>query len=598
MAMSFFGVLGAIVRLSKGFWTGPGRWKAWALTIGAFAFTFVDVAMQVRLNAWTKAFFDSIEKRNLDQLWQAAILFLILAAGATASIVAGGYARQMLQVYWRRNIGERLVELWLKDQAFYRLNVIRGVEFAPEARIAEDARGTVEPIVDLVTGFVSSVASLVAFVGILWTIGGTLSVAGVAIPGFMVWGALVYAVVVSLMMIIAGGSYAQRLRERSEAEAQMRYELTRLRENAESVALVRGEDGERKTLMARISSVVDTWRRVNRTWGGMTVVVYASGLAAPIVPVLLMAPKYLSDPTMTFGTVMQAAAAFGTVQGSLAWVTSNFSRLSEWYAAASRVAELSAYIHAAAKPDAEQTRIEIREVEGGHLQLDKVAVRLHTGRTLIADAAFTIAPGDMVMVTGKSGTGKSTLIRAIAGLWPWGSGAVLLPRGARLAFVPQRPYMPLGTLKAALTYPENEAAYPDEAAVRVLESCDLKHLVPRLHEHAGWDRVLSGGEQQRVSFARLLLHKPDIIILDEATSALDDANQARLMELFRTDLTHASVISVAHRTSLARYHNRQITLSKQRAGARAGERLRQFTGWANARWQARKVKKAAGGESA
>ncbi len=596
MAMSFVDVGGTIVRLSKDFWRGPARATAWIMTLGAFGFTFVDVGMQVLLNRWTKQFFDAIEKRNLDQLSQAALLFVALAVAATASVVIGGYMRLMLQVHWRKHITERLVGLWLKEQAFYRLNVMRGADFAPEARIAEDARITVEPIVDLVTGFVSSIATLVAFVGILWQVGGTLTLGAVSIPGFMVWGALVYSLLISVFMIGVGRTYAQRIRDRSDAEAQLRYELTRLRENAESVALVRGEQGEEKTMLGRVAGVVGAWRGVNKTWSFMTVVVYGSGLAAPIVPVLLMAPRYLADPTMTFGTVMQAAAAFGTVQGSLAWVTSNFSRLSEWYAAASRVAELSSYIQTAAVSGEDASRIEVRETEAGALTLENVAVRLHTGRTLIADAAFTVQPGDMVMVTGKSGTGKSTLIRAIAGLWPWGSGTIMLPRGARIEFVPQRPYMPLGTLKAALTYPDAVSGHTDEAVIRALELCDLKSLVPRLHDHAGWDRILSGGEQQRVAFARLLLHKPDIVILDEATSALDDANQARLMELFRTDLSESSVISVAHRTSLSRYHNRQITLTKQRSGARARDRLRQIGGWARNRIQARRKGIARSGE--
>lgn len=591
MAMSFWHVCGSIARLSKGFWRGPTKVKAWVMTFCAFGFTFVDVGMQVLLNRWTKQFYDAIEKRSLDQLSQAAILFAILLLAATASIVIGGFARQMLQVHWRRHITERLIELWLRNQAFYRLNVMRGADFAPEHRIAEDARLTVEPIVDLVIGFVSSIATLIAFVGVLWSVGGSTTFGGLTIPGFMVFGALIYAAVVSVLMVFVGSSYAQRVRDRSEAEAQFRYELTRLRENAESVALVRGEAGESQTLLGRLAKVVGAWRSLNIRWGYMTVIVYASGLAAPIVPVLLMAPKYMNDPAMTFGTVMQAAAAFGTVQGSLAWVTSNFSRLSEWYAAASRVAELSSYIYSAAKPDAEQSRIEIREAETGDLKLDNVAVKLHTGKMLIADADFTIAPGEMVMVTGKSGTGKSTLIRAIAGLWPWGSGTILIPKGAKVEFVPQRPYMPIGTLKAALTYPDPVSAHSDESIARALDLCDLKSLVPRLHDHASWDRVLSGGEQQRVSFARLLVHKPDIVILDEATSALDEANQTRIMELFRTDLSHASVISVAHRATLARFHNRQITLTKQRSGARAVDRLRQFTTWAKTRREARRERK-------
>jgi vitamin B12/bleomycin/antimicrobial peptide transport system ATP-binding/permease protein len=224
----------------------------------------------------------------------------------------------------------------------------------------------------------------------------------------------------------------------------------------------------------------------------MTIVVNASALAAPIVPVLLMMPKYLSEPGMTFGTVMQAATAFGTVQASLAWVTSNFARLSERYAAASRVAELNMYIQAAAAPGAEQSRIEIKQSDAGQLSLKNVGVRLHTGKKLIADAEFTISPGEMVMVTGKSGIGKSTLLRAIAGLWPWGEGTIFIPPGAKIAFASQRPYLPQGTLKAALTYPADPSDYPDELVVRALDLCDLKTLGTRLQERGAWTGFYRG----------------------------------------------------------------------------------------------------------
>jgi putative ATP-binding cassette transporter len=269
--------------------------------------------------------------------------------------VVGILTRQLLQLYWRQKITERLLNLWITNQAFYRLNVIRTDDFAPEHRIAEDARLTVEPIVDLVIGFMTAAVTCIAFVGILWRLGGSITVGGIDLPGFMVLGAIAYAVSVSLLMMVVGSSYAQRVRDRSEAEAQFRYGLTHLRENAESIALVRGELGEQVSLLGHLGRVVEAWRRYALRWGYMTIIVNASALAAPIVPLLLMMPKYLAEPGMTFGTVMQAATAFGTVQGSLAWVTSNFARLSEWYAAASRVAELNTYIQAAAAPGEEQS---------------------------------------------------------------------------------------------------------------------------------------------------------------------------------------------------------------------------------------------------
>jgi putative ATP-binding cassette transporter len=575
MQLSVFNVLGSIAQLSKGLWAGPKAWRTWTLTLGAFGFTLADVFIQVRLNQWTKSFYDAIEKRSLDLVSSAALLFLVLVAVATASVVFGMITRQLLQIFWREHLTERLISLWLHNQAFYRLNVIRTDDFAPEHRIAEDARLSVEPIVDLIIGFVSSVITFIAFVGILWQIGGSIEFAGYHLPGYMVLGAIAYASAVSLLMMLVGGKYAQRVRDRSEAEALFRYELTRLRENAESVALVRGEAGEQASLLTRYSRVVETWKRFAYRWGSMTVVVNASALAAPIVPVLLMMPKYLNDPNMTFGTVMQAATAFGTVQGALAWFTSNFARISEWYAAASRVAELNTYIQAASRPDEDSTRIEVRESEVGVLKLDKVMVKLHNGRQLITDADLTVAPGEMVLVTGKSGIGKSTLVRAVAGLWPWGAGTIELPKGAVVAFAAQRPYLPAGTLKAALTYPAPPEAISDEEVSRVLKACDLESLVSRLSERAPWERILSGSEQQVLAFARLMLQKPTIVILDEATSTLDEKTQERLMELFKTDLVEASVISVANSPVMARYHERQIELSKVKSSARLIDRIRQ-----------------------
>src|SRR5262245_47037755 len=583
MSMSALNVFSSVARLSKGLWWGPHAARAWMLTIGAFALALLDVGVQVALNHWTKDFFDAIEKRSVDQLSRAALFFVALIAASTAVVVVGMVTRQLLQIYWRQKITERLLNLWITNQAFYRLNVIRTDDFAPEHRIAEDARLTVEPIVDLVIGFMTATVTFIAFVGILWNLGGSITIGGVDLPGYMVLGAIAYALSVSLLMMVVGSSYAQRVRDRSEAEAQLRYELTHLRENAESIALVRGELGQQTSLLGRLGRVVETWRLYALRWGYMTIVVNASALAAPIVPVLLMMPKYLSEPGMTFGTVMQAATAFGTVQASLAWVTSNFARLSEWYAAASRVAELNVYIQAAASPGAEQSRIEIKESDGGQLRLANVGVRLHTGRKLITDAEFSISPGEMVMVTGKSGIGKSTLLRAIAGLWPWGSGTIFVPPGAKIAFASQRPYLPAGTLKAALTYPADPSDYPDEVVLRALELCDLKGLSTRLLERGAWDRILSGSEQQCAAFARLLVQKPSITILDEATSAVDGEVEARLMELFKSELYETSVISVAHSPSLAQYYGRQITLSREKSGVRVLVRMGQLTGWAKMR---------------
>lgn len=553
-------------RLAAGFWRGPNWRAAWLISAGAAGFELANIALQVAMNRWSRGFFDALEQRSPEGISAAATAFVPLALAATATVAAAILCKVMLQVYWRQSVTQALTKRWLTDRAFYRMSVLHGADIAPEHRLTEDARMTVAPVVDLTIGFLSAALTFVVFVGILWNVGGAMTILGIDVPGFMVFAAVMYSVTVWSLMALVGSPYTQRVRERSEAEARFRFELTRVRENAESIALISGEDGERRRLEVHYAAVFKTWSQVAWRWSHMSWVSHGNSLVGPMVPMLLMAPKYLSGE-VSLGVVMQAAAAFGSVQASVGWFTTNYAGLAEWYASASRVCEIDMLMARAATTDRGRS-IKIGDSSDGKLHLINVSVELHDGKAIVSDADFAIAPGEMVIVGGEAGTGKSSLIRAIAGLWPWGSGQILLPPHSQIAFLPQRPYIPIGTLGAAIAYPRQRSSTPDPALLEALQVCGLGYLSHRLDEVGSWDKVLSGGEQQRLAFARMLINPPTLAILDEATSALDEESQAWLMELFRFRLSATTVISVSHRPSLARFHNREIHLRREVEGTR------------------------------
>lgn len=553
-----------LAQLSKPFWTGGQARRAWALTIGSFAFALADVGMQVLLNRWNRSFYDALELKSAPLLQDAAMSFFLLMIAATLTVMSATLCKILLQVAWREYLTSKAIGAWLNDQAFYRMTILRGNDFAPEHRIAEDLRLTVEPIVDLTIGLVSAFVTGVTFGAVLWSAGGSITIGGVQIDGFMVYAAILYAVAVTFAMGHFGGPYAQSIRDRSEAEARFRFELTRLRENAESVALLGGERGEKASLARHMATVAAAWTAYANCWTKMTWVTYTNGLLTPVVPLLLMAPGYLHGTT-SLGTVVQAATAFATFQAALGWFTLNFARLSEWYAAASRTSELLSFIDLSHGDS--DTCIQVVQGAGDALRLKNLSLHLQDGTVLVADADLQIARGEMVLVSGESGAGKSTLVRAIAGIWPWGSGEIVLPANANIAFLPQRSYLPTGTLRAAITYPRPVSEVSEPEIAKALDAVGLAQLIPSLDLDKPWDKYLSGGEQQRLAFARLLIHRPTIVILDEATSALDLVNEARMMDLFTHHLFSTTVISVAHRSSLAAYHNRVVTLRRRHAGS-------------------------------
>jgi putative ATP-binding cassette transporter len=407
---------------------------------------------------------------------------------------------------------------------------------------------------------------------VLWTIGGALTIqvggAALTIPGFLVVAAVLYAAAASGTMLVIGRRLIAVSESKNQAEAEYRYLLTRLRENGEGIALLKGEDEERRGVDTSFRTVLRSWRDVCIQSMRTTIVSQTSGYIAPILPIVLCAPKFL-DNTMTLGEVMQAASAFATVQTALNWLVDNYPRLAEWAASARRVASLKASLAALECAEARRDgRIGRSESAAAALRLRNVSVMRDDGTTVVDAAETTIMPGEKVLLTGQSGTGKSTLVRALAGAWPWGNGEVEIRAGATLCVLPQRPYVPTGTLRRAVTYPDAAQSASAQEIATALEQAELSHLADRLDEDAPWDRILSGGEKQRLAFARIFLRRPDIVVLDEATAALDPPTQDRLMRRLSQELPDTTVVSIAHRPELARFHHRKIVLERGDRGAR------------------------------
>jgi putative ATP-binding cassette transporter len=566
-------LLGRFWHSARGFWGAKGDRLAVPLGAGLLLIILVNLAIQFGINVWNRAIFDSLEQRDSKIVLFLASIFLPLAAMSAGLGVAAVYARMGLQRRWRAWLTNHLIDRWLANGRYYQLNLISGEHQNPEYRIAQDLRTATDAPVDFAVGITTATLSAATFIVVLWTIGGALTVTlggtTVTIPGFLVVAAVVYAVIASGSMILIGRRFVLVSENMNQAEAEYRYVLTRVRENGESIALLGGEQEERSGLDQSLRKVLRQWREMCGQHMRTTVVSQGSQLIAPVIPIILSAPKYL-DGTMTLGQIMQAASAFTIVQTAFSWLVDNYPRLAEWSACARRSASLMVSLDALERAEAGDGagRIGHGEDRRAALRLRDLSVTLDDGTAVVDDTDVIIQPGERVLVAGESGTGKSTLVRAIAGLWPWGGGRVEVKQGARLIFLPQRPYVPTGTLRRATAYPSPADNWSEEDIAAVLVKVGLDHLVERIGKEEDWDQILSGGERQRLAIARLLLHRPDIVVLDEATSALDPKSQDHLMQLIATELATTTVISVAHRPELEAFHSRKIVLERRRGGAK------------------------------
>lgn len=539
-----------------------------AVSIGV---SIANMFGQVRLNEWNGQFFDAVGRKDLSGFVHHLWAFLLIIGVLLSLTVAQTFLQERLKFRLREWIARHLLAEWLKPMRVYQLTFAGQYGRNPDQRIQEDTRLLGDYSADLGCGIVYSLLQIVAFVGVLWALSAqvTFQVANhdIAVPGYMVWCALIYALIGSTLTWLVGRPLIMLNGERYAREAEFRFGLVRVNESGESIALHGGERDEYRHLEAALAAVVNTMRRISTSLARLTWITAGTGWLSLVVPILVAAPAYFGG-RLTLGGLIMVAGAFSQVQGAMRWFVDNFSRLADWRAAVHRVARFREALEDLPAVKEGAPEIERALHPDGHLAFEAVRVLLPDGHIIIEDATVSITPGERVLIVGDTGRGKSTLFRAVAGLWPWGSGKILTPPLADMAFLPQRPYLPLGTLRNAMTYPAMPDEFSDSDVRHALERCDLGNLVTKLDRVERWDKELSLGEQERLAFARLLLHKPAWVFLDEATAALDEDSQRRVMGLFDGELRHTTVLSIGHRPDLAAYHTRTLQLVHGRDGDR------------------------------
>lgn len=562
-------------RFTGGFWRGQSAGKAWFWSLALSLAIVVGVFVNVTVNRWNGWFFDALETKDAESALVAMAVFPVIAFVAAGLGVVILIARESFQVFWREWVAARLADSWIGARRFFRLS-LSGYEPAnPEYRIADDVRWATEPVVDFAIGLLSSVITAITFIGILWMIGGSLTVptsgGPVVIPAYMVLAAIVYAILVSALISIVGRRLPRLIAARNEGEARLRFSLMRIRDHGETIALTRAEAGERRAVRQTYDGLVQRWLAMIRQRARLTWITNGSGALVPVVPLLLAAPKYLSGE-MSLGGVVQVAAAFVAVQNAFNWLLDNFMRIAEWLAAARRVNELA---DALERVDREPpgAHLVLEPSRDGALHLDAVTLIDREGRTLAAEIGLRVAQGEMLHLSGELGLGKAALIQAVAGLWPWGRGVIALPQGALVTVVPHKLHLSEGALRAVF---DSGAVHAGEQIADALRRYGLSSLAPRLDEIRDWDKELATGDRQRLALARAELEAPDILLLDDATSALETDVALDLISELRAARPDAIILCFGHSAGFAEAATHRLALKRAGGVVRmaAPERLR------------------------
>jgi putative ATP-binding cassette transporter len=561
-----FSTLATVWRIASPYFRSQDRWPGRLLLAAVIAIELSIVGITVLLNEWNNRFYNALQDRNWDAFVNQLLYFCVLAGIYIVLAVYQLYLNQWLQIRWRRWLTGSYLDHWLTGANHYRMQLLGEAADNPDQRIAEDIQMFIDRTLSIGVGLLGAIVTLGSFVVILWSLSAAapLNLFGmsVVIPGYLVWAALLYAILGTALTHLIGRALIALNFQQQRYEADFRFNLVRVRENSEQIALLDGERAERDRLLVRFGNVVANWLAIMTRQKKLTFFTAGYAQASVVFPFIVVSPAYFAG-AVQLGGLMQTAAAFNSVQGALSFFVGVYRQLAEWRAVIERLAGFDASVAAARAVAVTPPVIAVAPSEGAAVTFKDLAVALPNGVPLVNASDISIKPGERVLVSGPSGSGKSTLFRALAGVWPFGSGTIMVPKEARVMMLPQRPYFPIAPLAAAVAYPAEPGSFDAALVAELIAAVGLPDLASRIEEEAHWNRMLSPGEQQRLGIARAILQAPDYLFLDEATASLDEPAEAALYHLLEQRLGRATIVSIGHRATLAAFHRRRLAFSRE-----------------------------------
>ncbi len=567
-----FSTLAIVWRIASPYFYSEDRRAGRILLAAVIVIELSIVGINVLLNSWNNTFYNALQDKD----WNAFVFqlgyFCVLATIYILLAVYQLYLNQWLQIRWRRWLTQTYLERWLASANHYRMQLLGDAADNPDQRIAEDVKEFIDSgttgvgILPIGLGLLNSVVTLGSFAVILWNLSGTapLHLFGTtwAIPGYLFWAALIYALIGTVLTHLVGRALTALNFQQQRYEADFRFNLVRVRENSEQIALLDGEQTERNRLLTRFGNVVANWLAIMSRQKKLTFLTAGYGQISSVFPFVVVSPAYFAG-AIQLGGLMQTSSAFGSVQGALSFFVTAYRSLAEWRAVIERLAGFDELIANAKAAAINPPVITLAPSEAGIVSFKDLSVRLPHGAPLVTASGLSIKLGERVLVSGPSGAGKSTLFRALAGVWPFGSGTITVPKNARMMILPQRPYFPIAPLASAVAYPAEPGTFDAGKVAELITAVGLPALAGRVEEEAHWNRMLSLGEQQRLGIARALLYAPDFLFLDEATASLDEPAEAALYQLLDRRLANATIVSIGHRATLAAFHKRRLAFNRE-----------------------------------